>query len=326
MKTIAFVVPYFGKLPDGFQIWLNSCKKNSTIDWILFTDDKSEYNYPENVKRIFTTFENLKERIQLLYDFQISLNKPWKLCDFKVAYGEIFEKELSTYDFWGFCDIDLIWGDIRKFYTEELLDSYDKIGFQGHATIIKNTKENNGIYRKEYEDCDSYRNVFSKDEGFCFDEWTCSKIFKKSGKKVYEKVNFANLQKYSSNFFLLQKPNSESYKNKYQIFLWENGKINRYYLKENEICMEEYMYLHFWCRPITYRVKNIECDKLVIYPDIVTDKNYQINVKTIKHLGKKRRVKFLMKILWKSRKKITLKKILKNIKSMMELNKYIKNH
>jgi hypothetical protein len=37
-----------------------------------------------------------------------------------VAYGEIFANELHEYDFWGFSDIDLIWGNIRNFYTEEL--------------------------------------------------------------------------------------------------------------------------------------------------------------------------------------------------------------
>ena len=48
MKSIAYLVPYFGKLPAGFKMWLLSCAANETIDWILLTDDRTEYNYPNN--------------------------------------------------------------------------------------------------------------------------------------------------------------------------------------------------------------------------------------------------------------------------------------
>lgn len=43
MKSIAYLVPYFGKLPAGFKMWLLSCAANETIDWILLTDDRTEY-------------------------------------------------------------------------------------------------------------------------------------------------------------------------------------------------------------------------------------------------------------------------------------------
>ena len=37
--SICYVIPYFGKLPAGFKMWLLSCSANDTIDWILYTDD-----------------------------------------------------------------------------------------------------------------------------------------------------------------------------------------------------------------------------------------------------------------------------------------------
>ena len=43
MKSICYIVPYFGKLPSNFQIWLQTCSKNETIDLMIFTDDKTEY-------------------------------------------------------------------------------------------------------------------------------------------------------------------------------------------------------------------------------------------------------------------------------------------
>ena len=67
MKSICYIVPYFGKLPSGFQLWLMSCKMNPTIDWLIFTDDKTEYDYPENVKVNYCTFDDIRKRFFLLY-------------------------------------------------------------------------------------------------------------------------------------------------------------------------------------------------------------------------------------------------------------------
>lgn len=141
MYSIAYVVPFFGKFPKGFQFWLMSCGCNPSIDWLIFTDDHAEYDYPPNVKVTYWSFDKMRERVQQIYDFPISLDRPYKLCDFKPAYGEIFAAELQGYDFWGDCDIDLVWGDIRKFYTDEILSKYEKIGFNGHSMLFKNTPE-----------------------------------------------------------------------------------------------------------------------------------------------------------------------------------------
>ena len=57
----------------------------------------------------------------------ISFDSAYKLCDFKPTFGTIFAEYLNEYDFWGNADIDLIYGNIRRFLTEELLSEYDVI-------------------------------------------------------------------------------------------------------------------------------------------------------------------------------------------------------
>ncbi len=117
MRKIGLVVPYFGKLPGNFQIWLNSCKYNGSVNWLLFTDDKTPYDYPENITVHYLEFNELLAKFQNHFDFPISLESSYKLTDYKVAYGEIFKEFLKGFDFWGYCDIDLIFGNIRKFIT-----------------------------------------------------------------------------------------------------------------------------------------------------------------------------------------------------------------
>ena len=121
MKKICLISVYFGKLPKYFQLWLDSCKGNPNVDFLVFIDDRTEFRYPDNVKRYFMSFEEVRTRFQLLFDFKIQLNTPYKLCDYKPAYGEAFIDYIDGYDFWGYCDIDIIWGDIRKYITEEKL-------------------------------------------------------------------------------------------------------------------------------------------------------------------------------------------------------------
>lgn len=169
MTTIGFVVPYFGKLPGYFQLWLNSCAINPTIDWLLYIDDHSTFDYPSNVKVFYTTFEKVRQKVQECFDFKISLDAPYKLCDYKPLYGVIFASELMKYDFWAECDIDLIWGDLRTFITEAVLDN-DKIFKFGHCCIYRNDVGLNQIYKCKVEGVPYYKLVYSSPCSFGFDE------------------------------------------------------------------------------------------------------------------------------------------------------------
>lgn len=67
--------------------------------WIVFTDDQTIRNWPDNVLRVFMTFDELKELIQSKFDFEIKIIEPHKLCDYKPAYGYIFEEYLEEADY-----------------------------------------------------------------------------------------------------------------------------------------------------------------------------------------------------------------------------------
>lgn len=326
MKKIAYIVPYFGKFPKNFQYWLLSCSCNPTIDWLIFTDDHTKYNYPSNVKVTYCSFDDMKKRIQNLYDFPVCLERPYKLCDFRPAYGEIFEQELKKYDFWGHCDLDLVWGDIRKFITDDILDKFDKIGNQGHSTLYKNNVEVNTRYHKiikdEYNEV-GYKEVFSIDKSFCFDEVAMERLYNKLNIEYYKEVNFAHLKKYDYGFFLDLLPSTEDYKNKYQVFTWKRGQLIRHYLdKNNDIKTEEYMYLHYWCRPTTFDIKEYDSDKqYLIYADKTTDKYYDITADLIRKKSKRNKIRYYAKSIWFNRRKLTLERILFNIKGMLAYKK-----
>ena len=204
---IAMIIPYFGRLPECFKIWLKSCELNQDVDFFLFIDDCTEYDYPQNVYVNITTFENIQERIRNVLGFQINLKNPYKLCDYKPVYGEAFSDYLTGYDFWGFCDIDLIFGKIRNFITDEILLKYDRIYTRGHFSLFKNNDKVNSYYRTlEADRCQNYKNVFSTDKSCAFDEWAnknnggLSLIMKRNNKSMYDEADMADLNMAYSNF------------------------------------------------------------------------------------------------------------------------------
>ena len=51
MNKIAVIMPYFGKMPNYFDLWLQSCHANSQIDWIIVTDNLIKHDF-NNIKII----------------------------------------------------------------------------------------------------------------------------------------------------------------------------------------------------------------------------------------------------------------------------------
>ena len=312
MKSICYLVPYFGKFPSGFKMWLLSCAANETIDWILITDDRTKYDYPDNVKVHYCSYDSIKKRIQDNFDFPIVISRPWKLCDYRPAYGEIFSDELKDYDYWGHCDMDMIFGDIRKFITDEILERYDKVGFQGHSVLYRNTTEVNKRYRMSVEGAPNYKDVFTSGDGKFFDEVGICEIYDALKIPYYRETNFAHLDRFTTSFYLLYLPEEYGFKNNKQVFSWENGKIIRNYLNGSKVESEEYMYIHLFSRPISFKAKTYSKDIIyAIYPDIVREiKKEQLNYKFIKKHGTCSKLRFYVKVAWFYRKKITIKKVL----------------
>lgn len=249
MNKICVIGVYFGKMPNYFPLWLESCKKNPEIDFIIFSDNA----VPEfaNVKYYPMTIDHMRERASTVLGFDACLNKPYKCCDYKAIYGVIFSEYIKTYDYWGHCDFDLIFGDIKEFLVKYNLYDYDRFLALGHLSFYRNTEEVNGRYRLEGAS-DSYKEVYSTDKILVFDEIPgMTALYFHNGFSIFTKRVFADIKyiykryKLSNGYKLDKKPKNY----KWQIFVWENGKTYREYFRKGKLYREEYMYVHFQKRP-----------------------------------------------------------------------------
>ena len=276
---LALVIPYFGKFNNYFDLWLLSCKNNPDVDFLIFTDDKTPYDYPENVKVTYTSFQKIKERASRCFDFEISLESAYKLCDYKAIYGDMFAEELKGYDFWGYCDTDLIWGRIRYFWNDDVLSQYDKISDSGHFTLYKNNDEMRTAYKTlPNGDCYDYREVYRSPESFAYDEWGQNKginrILKNNGKKIlYKPILFSDIDSSSYGLYNtrasydLKELRIEEQKKHRIIFAYQDGILMQYALNdENVLVAHEEAYVHLQKRPMMKLFDLCESESFVIYP------------------------------------------------------------
>ena len=294
MPKIVFIIPYFGKFNNYFQLFLNSCKYNPNIDWLIFTDDKENYQYPKNVKVRYITFNDLKIIIQKKFDFSVILERPYKLCDLKPMYGYIFEEDIKEYDFWGHCDTDMIFGDIKHFFSKYDLSKYDKLFFLGHCTLYKNTVENNKIFMRKLGNKLRYKEVLQSPKNHSFDEEfkeSINNIYLSLGKSLLLEELEANIYTKSSNFnctrYNLEKDYYYIDKKKNSFFIFERGKIFQYYLENKKLKKEEFLYIHMQSRKMEIKIPlNKEYYKII--PNAFEEMEYEeVNIENILKIKKK---------------------------------------
>jgi hypothetical protein len=246
-KTICFVVVYFGKWPIWFPAFLHSCKYNPTVNWIIFTDCGSPARFPANVVFYDRTLAQMKEIIKKKIGKDAALEDAYKMCDYKPAFGTLFDDYLKDYDFWGHCDIDIIWGDIRKYATPEILGKYDifstrKRMIAGHFSLFRNTLRINTLFRRSSEFAAVMRQVAC----LAFDEEGMTRLVAPLARAGSIRVYWPKfLQNYAD-----PKTDTPStlpqYVNKY---IWRNGKL----FDCTGGRAAEILYLHFmtWKKTLT---------------------------------------------------------------------------
>jgi len=150
MKSIRLIMPYFGHWPPWMALYLKSCSANPTINWLFLTDCEEIANLPPNVRFEYMSLAQFSDRIASVLAKTVKISEPRKICDYRLVFGKAFQQELSGYDYWGFGDIDVIYGRMRDFLTEAVLEhdlvTFHKDHLSGHLTILKNTPQVINLY------------------------------------------------------------------------------------------------------------------------------------------------------------------------------------
>ena len=187
-KSIAIIVCWYGPYPWYVPYFIHSCTYNDSIDFIIITDNESHiHNKPSNVKIIYKTVEEIKAIAYKKLGFEVSISNPYKLNDFKPAYGFLFPEIINGYSFWGQGDLDIICGNIREFITDEMMGMYDFISLRhdyatGCFSLYKNNEKMNTFFMRSRD----YKLILSNPKHYCFDECSFAWDDLVAGKSILE--------------------------------------------------------------------------------------------------------------------------------------------
>lgn len=142
MRSIVIFIDYFGRWPGWFGLFLESCATNPTIDWIFHTDCDVPQAHSPNVKFIRTSLARYCEKVSDVLDVRFKPASAYNLCNIRPMLGVVHAELAQGYDFFGWGDIDVIYGDIRSIYDDRVLSrnvisSHGGI-CSGHLTLIRN--------------------------------------------------------------------------------------------------------------------------------------------------------------------------------------------
>ena len=133
---------------------------------------------PANVHIVNMEYKDYCERVSRTLNINFHPTNPYKLCDIKPTLGMIHANELAEYDFWGFGDLDLVYGNLRAYFTAERLARYDLFStharrISGHLCLIRNTLEMRFAFMRAKQ----WQLKLESPEHLAFDESGFSKIF-----------------------------------------------------------------------------------------------------------------------------------------------------
>jgi hypothetical protein len=171
VKKISIIIPYFGSWPKWFNVFLKTCKYNTTIDWFFFTNCEKPNNAPENTHFVKMTMEEFEKKSSKKTGVNVDIKRGYKICDFRPAFGDIFEGYIRKYDFWGWGDIDVVYGNLKSILTPYRLNKYSIISVRRYRTAgVLSVLKNSSYMKKLYRKSPDYEKVFSSEKGFAFDE------------------------------------------------------------------------------------------------------------------------------------------------------------
>lgn len=260
MNRIALIIPYFTDTPP-YWLSLNfyTCARQHNIDFIYFTDCKEIIAMASKYSNIICHEKSFGEYCDLVskrLEIDFHPKHAYKLCDLKPFYGFVHQDILKGYDFWGYGDNDLIYGDMSPLLNDVMLCNYDVITtmserIAGHFAIFRNIDK----YRTLPFKCSKWKEHLQCGGHVGFDEsdWVRLVLPEKRFLTAVYKLLFRHLLSYGKWVNLTYKLYSNKWNRKFtkEMFTTPIPKIGEVWIYNNKTGKiiapdgKELPYLHF---------------------------------------------------------------------------------
>lgn len=131
------IIVYFGTFTETLKKSLYTLTNNK-IDVLLFTDEATTLEKKDNLIHHQISNTILKSLVLENMNIIQNFNDYYKLCDFKIFFYHLLKKYATKkYTYVGFCDLDIIFGNLDSFLEKAIKENSHVIGDRGHLMLFK---------------------------------------------------------------------------------------------------------------------------------------------------------------------------------------------
>lgn len=150
---VGVILTWVGPWRPWIELTLHSFSGNVGFDLHILSPQPPPMALARNIRHHPFSVADFSQRIGHLLGTEFTLKRPYKLCDFRPTFGHLFADILKDYEFWGWCDEDIVWGDLARSFPESVLGSYDIItscrcSITGQFTLIRQSEETSALYTR----------------------------------------------------------------------------------------------------------------------------------------------------------------------------------
>ncbi|TVP75361.1 MAG: hypothetical protein EA353_14105 [Puniceicoccaceae bacterium] len=228
----AIIIVWFGPFPPWFSAFLVSCSRVHCVDWHIFHDHPLEFSVPEQVILHDYSPEEFQSAVTARLGWNGKAIEPYKLCDFRPAFGVLFEEYIENYDYFGWGDLDVVFGNVDQFLYG-IIDRWDVISFSddvpsNHFILIRNTERHRNLYRQIKD----YPSLLQSPEYVGVDDFVFPTVLRAQPRAWFKELHATP--------FIRVKPWADGTHNYPTRWLWNQGQLTN-----NLDVGFEFLYLHF---------------------------------------------------------------------------------
>ena len=163
---------WFGPRPDWWAKYVAQMRRFALVDWECFPDDSVPLGQQTKwMNALMSNALGLDCKKGENYGDDYAWDGVQAMCDFRPAYGEVFADRYAGYNWWGWADLDLLFGDLDGLLPALLTDDVDCVNFKpkylsGCLALFRNVPKATNLFRKSAR----WQDVMADARYHCWDE------------------------------------------------------------------------------------------------------------------------------------------------------------
>ncbi len=164
-KPVKLLSFWCGPKPSWYDLFVRQMERFETVDWeCVPAGEGTALHQAAEMNRLF------EQRLGTPCRKWGGVGSVEAMCDLRPAYGEVFADLYAGHEWWGWCDLDLVLGDLDRLLPTLLTQDVDAVSLKreylsGCFAVFRNVPRMTSLFRRG-----PFREVLADPEYHCWDE------------------------------------------------------------------------------------------------------------------------------------------------------------